>query len=374
VKLSNNQEAFIALVRAGLWNQAIELKRFGCLDYDSILQLAEEQSVAGLVTAGLEQVQDMKVPQDVVLQFVGCTLQIEQRNKELNEFIPKLFRKLRSEGVDAVLVKGQGVAQRYEKPLWRASGDVDLLLSNSNYEKAKKVLFPIAYDIGTEESWKKHQALKIMGVEVELHGKMPFGLSKKVDDVVDGVVVKALSEHESSILNESVRIPKVDEHVFLVFTHFLRHFFIEGVGLRQICDWCRMLWVYQSELDLRVLEERIRKAGLGMEWNVFGTLAVNQLGMPIEAMPLFNENNNHNENLKKKAAMVLKRVMKSGNFGHNNDLSYRAKYRGMTYRVVATWRRFWDFTLLVPLFPVDAPMFFVRYVFGKVKRDRWGHY
>lgn len=67
-----------------------------------------------------------------------------------------------------------------------------------------------------------------------------------------------------------------------------------------------------------------------------------------------------------KGEKVLDRVMKTGNFGHNNDLSYRSKYTGMTYKVVAMWRRFTDFASLVPVFPMDTPKFFVRYVFGKV--------
>lgn len=366
MKLSNNHKAFIALVRAGLWNKPVELKLFGCLDYDAILQLAEEQSVVGLVTAGLELVQDVKVSQEWLLQFIGSTLQIEQQNKELNAIIPKLFKILQSEGVIAVMVKGQGVAQCYEKPLWRASGDVDLLLDADNYEKAKKVLFPIAEEIEAEETWKKHQAMKIMGVEVELHGKMPFGLSEKADEVIDCVIANALSEHESSLLNESVRMPRADEHVFLVFTHFLRHFFIEGVGLRQICDWCRMLWANRESLDYELLEERVRKAGLITEWQAFAALAVNYFGMPMAAMPMLGENQNENEKLKKKAERVIKRVLKSGNFGHNNDLSYRSKYNGIAYKAAATWRRFVEFASLVPVFPVDAPKFFMGYLFGKV--------
>lgn len=370
MELSNNHKAFLALVKAGLWNQTIELHQFGGLDYDTILQLAEEQSVVGLVTAGLELVRDVKVPQEVLLQFIGSTLQVEQRNKEMNAFIPKLFRKLRSDGVDVVLVKGQGAAQCYEKPLWRASGDVDLLLDTENYEKAKKVLIPIAYDVEAEETWKRHQAMKIMGVEVELHGRMPFGLSEKVDEVIDDVIntVHGSQFMVNGCLNTDeldwtdVMVPRADEHVFLVFTHFLRHFFIEGVGLRQLCDWCRMLWAYRESLNYELLEERIRKAGLVTEWQAFASLAVDYLGMPMAAMPLYDSKFNV------KGVHFLKRVIKSGNFGYNNDLSYRTKYTGMRYKIVASWRRFVDFASLVPALPVDAPSFYVTYLLDKARQ------
>lgn len=363
---AHSHKAFLALVRAGLWEKSVELRKYGTTNFDEIMRLAEEQSVIGLVTAGLEHVTDVKVPQEWLLQFIGQSLQIEQQNIELNTIIPKLFKKLRKEDVEAVMVKGQGVAQCYEKPQWRASGDVDLLLDTENYEKAKTVLIPIGYDVEAEDTWKKHQALKIMGVEVELHGKMPFGLSDKADEVIDEVIYKTFNEHESLGKDEFVLVPMIDEHVFLVFTHYLRHFFIEGVGLRQICDWCRLLWSYRESMNYELLETRIRKAGLVTEWQVFASLAVNYLGMPKETMPLLNLNDNHNANLRKKAEKVLKRILKSGNFGHNNDLSYRSKYKGMIYKIVATWRRFVEFASLMPIFPLDAPRFYMTYVYGKL--------
>lgn len=361
--MKNSERAFLALVQSGLWETNAELAHYGEFDYSDVLKKAEEQSVVGLVTAGLEKVVDVKVPQEVILQFIGSTLQIEQRNKEQNDFIVKLVKKLSAVNVYSLLVKGQGVAQCYEKPLWRACGDVDLLMDSDNYEKAKKELFPIAYDIQFEEIGKKHQALKILGVDVELHGHMPFALSEKADHVIDEVISDSLNKGGICVWkveNVDVFLPKPDNHLFLVFTHYLHHFFIEGVGLRQICDWCRMLYRYQKNLNLLLLESRIRKAGLMTEWQVFGALAVEYLGMLKDAMPFYDSR------FTVKGSRVLKRVLKTGNFGHNNDLSYRTKYSGVKYKVVATWRRFWDFATLIPVFPLDAPKFFVKYIFGKV--------
>lgn len=372
MRFSDNQKAFLELVRSGLWEKKAQLSQFEKVDYEEVMRLAEEQSVVGLVTAGLEHidVRDQKddgggVPsQEDLLQFVGQSLQIEQVNKDMNAFVAELIEKLRSANVYGLLVKGQGVAQCYEKPLWRTSGDIDLLLSEENYKKAKEVLAPIADEVATENEATKHQALVIKDFEVELHGGMPFMLSKRVDKVIDNTLRDCFNGGNVSTWqngNTTVFVPAPDNHIILIFTHFLHHFFIEGVGLRQICDWCRLLWTYRNELDIRLLEKRIRKMGLMSEWKVFGALAVNTLGMPEEAIPFYNDR------WKKKGERVLKRVLECGNFGHNNDLSYRVKYSGMKYKMVAMWRRFIDFASLVPIFPVDTPRFFVTYVLGKVR-------
>lgn len=156
MNIDSSQQAFWALVKAGLWGKDTRLSQYKDIDYSAIMKLAEEQSVVGLVTAGLEKVSDEKIPKEVILQFVGRTLQIEQLNKAMNAFIAALIEKLRKEDVYAILVKGQGIAQRYERPLWRASGDIDLLLSGSNYEKAKASLLPSAVDVATEYKSLKH--------------------------------------------------------------------------------------------------------------------------------------------------------------------------------------------------------------------------
>ena len=109
------------------------------------MNLAEEQSVVGLVAAGLEHVTDMKLPKEDVLQFVGQALQLETRNAAMNQFLAGLINNLRTAGIYTLLLKGQEVAQCYEKPLWRACGDVDLYLSDDNYEKAKAFFCPIGF-------------------------------------------------------------------------------------------------------------------------------------------------------------------------------------------------------------------------------------
>lgn len=368
--LDNNQKAFIELVRAGLWEKEARLSQFGKVDYEKIMRLAEEQSVVGLVTAGLEHVKDVQITQEELLQFIGSTIQIEQHNRAMNEFLADLIEKLCKKNVHAVLVKGQGIAQCYEKPLWRASGDIDLLLSEDDYNVSKVFLLPIADEVGGEDKVKKHQALVIKGFDVELHGRMPFGMSERVDRVIDEVIFSSLKEGNVRTWQNNgtdVFLPSINNDVIILFTHFLHHFYIEGVGLRQICDWCRLLWCYRAELDLRLLESRIRQMKLMTEWKVFGALAVVYIGMAKEAMPFYNEN--QSDKLKKKAERVLKQVMKSGNFGHNNDLSYRTKYKGMTYKAVATWRRFWNFAGMITIFPIDAPRFFAGYMVGKMKRE-----
>ena len=227
------------------------------------------------------------------------------------------------------------------------------------------ILKPIAEHCDEEDKVALHQAMCIKGIEVELHGRMSFEISHKGDKVVESVLNETLSNERSSRrceLNEvEVPLPNVNDDIIIVFTHFLLHFFVEGVGLRQICDWCRLLWTYKDAVDIKLLGKRLYEAGLMSEWRVFAAIAVETLGIPAKAMPFYKKGYEHRANL------ALKRVLKSGNFGHNNDLSYRVKYNGRKYKMVSLWRRFWDFMGMAFIFPIDAPKFFMTYVFNKAK-------
>ena len=83
----NNTEAFFKLLGAGLWENEVRLSAIGEIDFKKVYLLAEEQSVVGLIAAGMEHTKDVKIPQADVLTIVGSTLQLEQRNAAMNRFV-----------------------------------------------------------------------------------------------------------------------------------------------------------------------------------------------------------------------------------------------------------------------------------------------
>lgn len=355
--LYGNQQAFIALLRDGLWETEARLLPYDNVDYSEMLRLAQEQSVVGLVAAGLEHIVDVQIPKELKLTFVGYAMQIEQKNLAMNKFVAELFKHLQQENIKAVLVKGQGVAQCYEQPLWRASGDVDLLLDAENYERAKALLAPMAASVEQEYATFKHLGMMMPnGIEVELHGTLHTRLSSRIDQYLDAIQEEAFKNNRIRVWNNNgveVPLPCPNDDVIFLFTHILHHFYIEGIGLRQICDWCRFLWTYRDEIDIPLLEIRLKDMGLMSEWKAFAALAVNWLGMPMYAMPLFNENQNENH-WKRKGDRIMALVMESGNFGHNREAS-----KG---KIHSAWRKMNDFGKRAKLFPKDSPKFFCHFV------------
>lgn len=352
MKKDNTIEAFFALIRGGLWEKDVCLAQYSKINYEDIYRLAEEQSVFGLVAAGCEHVVDVKTPQEVTLQLVGQTLQLEQRNLAMNHFIEVIVDKMRQADIYTLLVKGQGIAQCYERPLWRNSGDIDFFLSEENYKKAKYYLVPLASKVDEENPISLHQGLTIESWLIELHGSLRSRLWNRIDRVIDevqGEVFYSGAVRSWMDGNTRVFMPRADEDVIFVFTHILQHFFRGGVGLRQICDWCRLLWTHRETLNNKLLESRLKKMSIITEWEAFCALAANHLGMPVEALPCYVPS----KTASKIGDKVLSLILETGNFGNNRDYSYYKK-SFLIRKSISLWRHIWDNIRYFSMFPLDS--------------------
>ena len=368
--MSKGTNVFFSLLNAGLWDVNSDMRVDGTTDWNYIYRLAQDQSVQGLLLQGIEKLKakgiELSVPKVLLLQWIGEVQVIEKRNKEMNVFIAELIERLRKDDVYSLLVKGQGVAQCYEKPLWRCSGDVDLLLSADNYEKAKEVLMPLASEAETESQGFKHLGMTIDGWVVELHGSLRVGLPQRINRVLDDIQEDTFYRgNVRSWLNGQTQIFMLgkENDIFYVFVHFFNHFYKEGVGLRQLCDWCRLMWTYKDSLNYGLLEQRIKRAGLVSEWKAFYNLASRYLGMPdLDSRFMFRDSS-----FDKKADRIMEFVLKSGNMGLNRDMSHFSKYPYLIRKCVSMGRRIGDLINHARIFPLDSLRFFPRIMFNGVR-------
>lgn len=123
--------------------------------------------------------------------------------------------------------------------------------------------------------------------------------------------------------------------------------------MRQICDWCRLLWTYRKKLDKKLLERRLRDSGIISEWKAFANLAVDYIGMPVEAMPLYDTR------YKEKGNKVLSFVFDAGNFGHNRDYSYQRKAFFLR-KMISLWLHVKDSVKCTFMFPVNSFKVLIR--------------
>lgn len=311
----NKNETFLQLLKAGLWGKSLDVSRFSAeIDWDGVYQLAQEQTVMGFVAEGISQLpREKQGRRQLMLQFYKQTAEIEDENRKMNAFVPYLISQMERMGVQAVLLKGQGVAANYMNPLRRAVGDIDLLITgDGQYERAKKLMEEIA-TLDEEDVKRKHAAFLYKGMVVELHGDFRFLINKKCKKHLDAWKRIRLTGDSRAINNDYVKglvVPSIQFDVVFVFAHMLGHLMGSGgVGLRQVSDWMMFVNKYYDEIDLKALEEDLVLLGLLDYWRLFGAMAVHELGFPEERMPFYDER------LIGKGKKIMKLILYTGNFG-----------------------------------------------------------
>lgn len=287
------------------------------------LRIAKSQTVLGLVAnevlktnslAGLLTDQDKAK----LKRFVMSNLATGQM---LNNALVNIVAELRKHGVEPVLLKGQGIAKCYPLPELRQCGDIDIYVGKENFAKTCEVIGAMSTpeDHHGDIPSLKHFHTRIGKAFIEIHRYtdvyFPGRLDKVYQEISDEGMETGLVPLDFA--GVPVMSPSIDFNVFFIFNHFWHHFIADGVGLRQICDWVRLLHVNHGKINLDYLADVLNKMKLMKEWQVFAYIAVNTLGLPSEEMPFYDPK------YKKGGDKVLELIMQEGNFGYENQKGYQ---------------------------------------------------
>ena len=323
--MTQNQFVFLQLIKVGLWGERhlpslIEAVQKGGFVWEDVIDLAQQQASVGVVVDALTKLpQELKPSKVIYFNIVALVSDIEKENQKMNDFAPVLMGKLKGKGIDSLLLKGQGVALCYPKPLHRQSGDIDLLIPDeAQFMKAGKLMKLISDSWDWDEN-SQHAEFEAMGFVIELHGKYGFTIcpkttrnllawnEKRLSFVKDSEEVKDDAHAKRSV--NGLILPSIQFDAVFIFAHMLNHFMTGGVGLRQISDWMMLMNTYAEKIDLAMLEEDLRFLGMTKFWKAFASLAVVLLGFPKGKMPLYDAQYD------KKVAVLMDAIFKTGNFG-----------------------------------------------------------
>ena len=358
--MTSAESLFFALLRSGLWGTAPVLPdaAVSAEDWKKVYRLGIEQTVIGLITEGAAACPAGFVPKAVSLKLMSSLVSTEKLNAVIDSNVVRFVTVLEENGVQPVLVKGQAVAQTYIHPSGRMPGDIDLIISPAQYEAAKSVITPIADSTGIEGGDKLHFGAMFGEVELELHGTVRTSLGRRINDVIDSAQAELHKEGGCRFWDchgTQVRIPSIDFDALFIFTHLLQHFYCGGLGLRQLCDWARVLHTHCGSIDLALLESRLRKMGLLDEWKAFVLFLVRYLGLPEEEAPFCDAR------FSGKADKIWAYIERVGNFGKKRCRRDRSKDPYVIRKIGSLMLNSRDFIHHLSIFPLDSVKFFWQY-------------
>lgn len=346
-------EVFYNTLKSALWGTAVAVPQ-DFNDWGNVFRLAKSQSVLGLVANTI--LSDSGLAENLTSQEIGRLKRFVMNNlatsQMLNNTLVSIVQKLREHGVDPVLLKGQGISKYYSIPELRQCGDIDIYVGQEKFAKACEIIGAMSSpeDHQGDIPSLKHYHTRIGHAFIEIHRYTDVYWPKRYDRVYQKISDAGMHSDlvPLDFAGVPVMSPSVDFNVFFIFNHFWHHFIADGVGLRQMCDWVRLLHVNHGKINLDYLSDVLCKMKLMKEWQVFGYIAVNTLGLPADEMPFYNPK------YKKAAEKVLELILLEGNFGMENRKDYKRPKGYVAGKWYSFKRRFGRNLRVLRIFPMES--------------------
>ena len=218
------------------------------MGWQELYSFASKQALLGLCFEGIERLgeeypEELKqnpIGRELLITWMGKAQQIRRQNMKVNAVASKLFAMLREDGLRCCILKGQGNALMYSNVYSRNPGDIDVWVNASREqitEYAKKH-FKLGDDIRYQ-----HIETSVDGVPVELHF-FPCTMNNPIYNARLQKWFKRNADLQCSNVVSlpdgigEIAIPTTAFNVVYQLTHLYHHFFDEGIGMRQIIDYC----------------------------------------------------------------------------------------------------------------------------------------
>lgn len=361
VRLTKRQEQFIELLRLAVAEgNVVSLSSSpSAADWGWLFNESRRQAVVGVMYAAIECLPVEQRPhREVLLPWYAIVQKVKMRNEQLNAEATRVCNALCREGLNSVLLKGQGVALYYPQPFLRQPGDIDLwVLANrpSIMQHAQRTASKV------HTTWLHTVFNESSLTEVEAHFMPSYRYNPfrhRAMNHVFAQMAAAQLAHKVSLTPNSTAVVSTPTTAFnrvYLLAHIYRHFFGEGIGVRQLMDYYYCLRQGMTEAEAKTMRQQLKR--MGMTRFARATMYVMQrlFGLPTTNMPLLPD--------KHEGTLLLNEVLLAGNFGRHDARYESLASHSRFNRFVAKSQRNLNFLVHYPgevLF--DVPFRLCHYV------------
>lgn len=326
-------------------------------EWIAIYTLAKEHTLEGILFSAIEKLpKEQRPPRPILLKWFAATEIIQQKNRIVNADAVKMCETIKNDGLRCVILKGQGIATYYPNPSLRQSGDIDLWIEGG----AKRVLDYLRSKGPVTNIVYTHLDAEVpVDTEVEIHHNPTFFYNPLFLNRLH----KYLNEQDEIFDNYvdllggtgKICIPTLEFNRYFIILHIYRHYFSEGIGLRQLMDYYYVLKKEGTNESKQRTLEMFKKTGM-MKFVAATMWVMKQVFGMEERYMLCTPN-------EKAGKKLMEEVMLSGNFGKYDKRIDWTKHHKLLHRVWSSIRRKTRFVIDYPQEIIfDIPMRLYMYI------------
>lgn len=335
-------DKFFALLRLSV-GAAAERPVIQADEWPQLFAMAQKQQLAPLLFDGVQAMGDQAaIDGDLLMRWMGKSVQMERRNRQVDEAVGKVSTWFERKGFATCLLKGQGNALLYPHPQRRTAGDIDIWLSGR-----VPVIIRFVHSVAPGEKASYHHVAfpSKDGVPVEVHYRPCYLHNPWHNHRLQVFFRRQAHEqfaHRREVGGVAVGVPTATFNAVYQLVHIFNHLFQEGIGMRQIVDYYFVLRQMAAEgSDREGVRHQLRLLGLTPFAGAVMYVLRMVLALPTSEMLVAED--------ERRGRQLLADILQGGNFGRFGERPQQAQ--GTLGHNVERFRR--DLRL-VRLYPAEA--------------------
>lgn len=357
-----SEQAFLALIRAGLWQTDPSIRPFIGLtagQWEEVYAMSRRQTVSGICYDALTRLPDPLLPPDELLtRWVARVNAIEKTNMLMARSTARLVAFMQEAGLHPVVQKGLSVGRHYPSPSLREAGDIDLWFPEEELRKAVAAVRRLGKEVKSHPD--RSYSFTHDGFVVEIHRKL-INLGNPSAAASLRSLIACEKTHTAATHEGDLPVLSPLLEMLLIDVHIMRHSFGMGIGLRQICDYAisaaRLHGLYSPD-DFR---RACHTFGISRWTAMLNDFVISYLDTPADVLPDSGYTGRHDD-----PAALIDIVREGGNFGHylptrRSILSPRMRSKLHTFVLIVRRSRF-----AARMAPREALWSFLRLILGQV--------
>lgn len=308
-------------------------------EWEEIYEISKKQTLVGIAFKGVERLpQEQLPPSRRIRQWYMKAGKIRKKNEKINIDCAKTCYALAKKGFHSCIIKGQANIRNYclsptltkgledFKPdnsrmegdfgWYRTSGDIDVWVWTNSGKVSDVISFFVAKQKDADPHYHHVDCNLITETSTEIHYRPSWMSAPWRNATLQRFCNRCKNDigRYPVILPDGRKTfffaPSIEFDAVYQLVHVYRHLFAEGIGLRQMLDYCMVIQRLNAEQRAGAYRTLCQ---LGMRSFVAATMYVmqNVFGMKNEYL-LCAPN-------EKDGRILINEIMLAGNFGHSDE-------------------------------------------------------
>ncbi len=228
---------FVELTKRAIYGKCDDDDCFDETDWEGAYKLANKSKLAPVMSDVIKQ--QSSVSDEMRKKWGNCALMVYMRQASSFKVLCRIIEAIENAGIDYAVFKGPIISDAYPNFLYRSSSDTDILVDSKDNHQVEEIIKSFGYDFIEGKSKEKVHNFRNLKLKhtIELHTTVFEDYEGTKIDILKGAGIEDPANRiQVTIKGKNIRTINWNEHFIYLMFHMIKHFMLEGAGVKFMTD------------------------------------------------------------------------------------------------------------------------------------------